>query len=77
MLGSSKEEGMHDESQELAVGGTADYSAGKTDVTVQVGTKRLSVVEKVGFSLGDAASNIYFQTLISFDRFRRLCERVR
>jgi GPH family glycoside/pentoside/hexuronide:cation symporter len=57
---------MQDESQELAVGGTADCSLGKAAVTVQVGSEKLSLVEKVGFSLGDAASNIYFQTLISF-----------
>jgi glycoside/pentoside/hexuronide:cation symporter, GPH family len=57
---------MQDESQELAAGGTADYSMGKAAVTMQAGLKKLSLGEKVGFSLGDAASNIYFQTLISF-----------
>ncbi len=57
---------MQDESQELAVGGTADYRVGQAAVTVQAAAPKLSVVEKVGFSLGDAASNIYFQTLISF-----------
>ena len=57
---------MQDESQELAAGGTADYSLGKAAVTVQAGAKRLSFVEKAGFSLGDAASNIFFQTWIFF-----------
>ena len=33
---------------------------------MQDGSQKLSVVEKVGFSLGDAASNIFFQTFILF-----------
>jgi glycoside/pentoside/hexuronide:cation symporter, GPH family len=57
---------MQDESQELAAGGTADCSTGKTAVTVQAGLKKLSLAEKVGFSLGDAACNIFFQTWILF-----------
>jgi GPH family glycoside/pentoside/hexuronide:cation symporter len=57
---------MQDESQELTTGGTADYRLGKAVVATQAESQRLSLLEKVGFSLGDAASNIYFQTLISF-----------
>ncbi len=57
---------MQDESQELTVGGTGDNSVGKAAGATQVGSRKLSIVEKVGFSFGDAASNIYFQTLISF-----------
>jgi GPH family glycoside/pentoside/hexuronide:cation symporter len=57
---------MQDESQELAVGGSADNSVGKSAFGMQAGVQRLSVVEKVGFSLGDAACNIFFQTWIMF-----------
>jgi hypothetical protein len=57
---------MQDESQELAAGGTTDYSLGKAAVTMQAGLKKLTLMEKVGFSLGDAASNIFFQTWIFF-----------
>jgi len=33
---------------------------------VQASTERLSIKEKIGYSLGDTASNIYFQTFILF-----------
>lgn len=57
---------MQDESQGFSIGGTGDYSLGKAAADVRTGSQRLSVVEKVGFSLGDAASNIFFQTFILF-----------
>lgn len=57
---------MQDESQGLPLGGEGSYGAGKTTDVAQVGLQKLSVVEKVGFSLGDAASNIFFQTFILF-----------
>ncbi|MDX1429213.1 MAG: glycoside-pentoside-hexuronide (GPH):cation symporter [Rhodothermales bacterium] len=34
--------------------------------TADTGRRRLSIKEKVGFSLGDAASNLYFQTFVVF-----------
>ncbi len=57
---------MQDESQGLPPGGDADSSLGKAAVDVQTESQKLSVAEKVGFSLGDAASNIFFQTFILF-----------
>ena len=33
---------------------------------MQASTERLSIKEKIGYSLGDTASNIYFQTFILF-----------
>jgi GPH family glycoside/pentoside/hexuronide:cation symporter len=57
---------MQDESQGLPLGPEASYSLGKAVGSVQVASQKLSVVEKVGFSLGDAASNIFFQTFILF-----------
>jgi GPH family glycoside/pentoside/hexuronide:cation symporter len=57
---------MQDESQGRVKGGTAENKLNKSADTIQVGLRKLSIREKVGFSLGDAASNIYFQTLISF-----------
>lgn len=48
---------MQDE--ELSIGG-------KAAVNVQAESQKLSIAEKVGFSLGDAASNIFFQTFILF-----------
>jgi GPH family glycoside/pentoside/hexuronide:cation symporter len=57
---------MQDESQELNIRETANKNGDKATVVGQVDSFKLSIVEKVGFSLGDAASNIYFQTLISF-----------
>ena len=33
---------------------------------MEIKTERLSLKEKIGFSLGDAASNLYFQTFIIF-----------
>ncbi len=43
---------------------TSPEATASTDPTLQ--TARLSLREKVGYSLGDAASNIYFQTFIIF-----------
>ena len=57
---------MSDESQKPSIGGPADCGLGETSVNLRGGSQRLSVVEKVGFSLGDAASNIFFQTFILF-----------
>jgi len=57
---------MQNESQEFPIGAAADYSLGKAPVHVRAGSQKLSVVEKVGFSFGDAASNIFFQTFILF-----------
>jgi GPH family glycoside/pentoside/hexuronide:cation symporter len=57
---------MQDESQDLTIGGKVSKNVGKATLIGQNGSLKLSFVEKVGFSLGDAASNIYFQTLISF-----------
>jgi glycoside/pentoside/hexuronide:cation symporter, GPH family len=50
---------MQDESQEITASGTMDD-------TMPEGPQKLSLVEKVGFSSGDAACNIFFQTWINF-----------
>jgi GPH family glycoside/pentoside/hexuronide:cation symporter len=57
---------MRDDSQELARGAAANHGLGTTTATTQVGSQRLPLVEKMGFSLGDAACNIFFQTWIAF-----------
>ena len=57
---------MQDESQELSIGAAADHSQGKAAVNGRAESQKLSIMEKVGFSLGDAASNIFFQTFILF-----------
>jgi glycoside/pentoside/hexuronide:cation symporter, GPH family len=67
MSNPSKEQRMQDESKGLTVGARIGASVGKAPATtVQSGLKKLSLAEKVGFSLGDAASNIFFQTWIFF-----------
>jgi hypothetical protein len=63
---SAKGQAMQDESQELSIDGTADCGTGHAAVAVQVGAEKLSIVEKVGVSLGHAASDILFQTFILF-----------
>jgi GPH family glycoside/pentoside/hexuronide:cation symporter len=57
---------MADQSQEFTSSGEIGYGPGKAAVNVRAGSQKLSIVEKVGFSLGDAASNIFFQTFILF-----------
>jgi GPH family glycoside/pentoside/hexuronide:cation symporter len=66
ILDPSREYGMQDESQGIPTGGTAGCGPSKAGVTAQVGSQKLSIGEKVGFSLGDAACNIFFQTWILF-----------
>jgi GPH family glycoside/pentoside/hexuronide:cation symporter len=62
----SRERGMQDDSQEIAVPETADYGAGKPAGAAPATPQKLSLVEKAGFSLGDAACNLFFQTWILF-----------
>jgi glycoside/pentoside/hexuronide:cation symporter, GPH family len=57
---------MQDESQELSTGGEAGIGLGKAVATAQAGLKKLSVVEKVGYSMADAAANFVFMTMILF-----------
>ena len=57
---------MQDKSQKLDVGGRTDNRPSGSAVVVQAGSRGLSLVEKAGFSLGDAACNIFFQTWIIF-----------
>lgn len=57
---------MQDGSQDAPIGGMADDSSGKHAAGVPGAAQKLSIREKVGFSLGDAASNIFFQTFILF-----------
>jgi len=57
---------MADESQGLPLGGEASHGLGKAAVRVQVASQKLSVVEKVGYSMADAAANFVFMTMILF-----------
>lgn len=57
---------MADQSQEFTSGGEISNGLGQAAVNARAGSQKLSIVEKVGFSLGDAASNIFFQTFILF-----------
>ena len=57
---------MAEQSQEITIRGTADSGAGKPGGGAQAPSQKLSIVEKAGFSLGDAACNIFFQTWILF-----------
>src|SRR5512137_752726 len=59
-------EQMHGEPNERARERTADHRTRGSAVAVQQRPRPLSLVEKVGFSLGDAACNIFFQTWIIF-----------
>jgi Na+/melibiose symporter-like transporter len=56
---------MQDESQGLPLGGEAGY-LGKAADSVQVASQKLSVTEKVGYSMADAAANFVFMTMILF-----------
>ena len=43
---------------------------GVADATIlRVGSQKLSVLEKIGYSLGDLAANLIFQTLMAFLAF--------
>ncbi len=57
---------MHDEPRESTVLTTSADRAGADAAARQDGPRSLSLVEKAGFSLGDAACNIFFQTWIIF-----------
>jgi Na+/melibiose symporter-like transporter len=57
---------MPDESQGLPLGGEASYSLGKGAGSVQAAAQKLSMVEKVGYSMADAAANFVFMTMILF-----------
>ena len=39
------------------------------DITMQTESEKLSVTEKVGYSLGDLAANLIFQTFVTFIAF--------
>ncbi len=56
---------MQGESQELPLGPEASRRLGKA-VSVPVAAQKLSVVEKVGYSMADAAANFVFMTMILF-----------
>ena len=47
-------------SQEISVTGKSD------DLKKPVTTQKLSFFEKVGYSLGDLAANLVFQTLVTY-----------
>jgi GPH family glycoside/pentoside/hexuronide:cation symporter len=57
---------MQDESQGLPLGPKAGYGLGKAGVGAPAATQKLSVVEKVGYSMADAAANFVFMTMILF-----------
>ena len=57
---------MHGEPQESALERTADDRTRGSAVAGHERPRPLSLVEKAGFSLGDAACNIFFQTWIIF-----------
>lgn len=57
---------MPDESQGLPLGGKASYRLGKAAGGVPTAAQKLSVVEKVGYSMADAAANFVFMTMILF-----------
>jgi glycoside/pentoside/hexuronide:cation symporter, GPH family len=57
---------MQNESQKISPGGTTDHRPSGSAAAAQAGSRGLSLLEKAGFSLGDAACNIFFQTWIIF-----------
>lgn len=57
---------MQDESQGLSTDRQAGYPLGKDAGSGQVALQKLSVVEKVGYSMADAAANFVFMTMILF-----------
>ena len=60
---------MHDESPETILRGTTDHRPGGSAVALHGELRGLSLVEKAGFSLGDAACNMFFQTWILYSMF--------
>jgi Na+/melibiose symporter-like transporter len=57
---------MQDESRKLSPGGGASHRAGTPAGGGEIGAQKLSVVEKVGYSMADAAANFVFMTMILF-----------
>jgi GPH family glycoside/pentoside/hexuronide:cation symporter len=57
---------MPDESQGVPLDGQAGYRLGKAAGSVPEAAQNLSVVEKVGYSMADAAANFVFMTMILF-----------
>lgn len=57
---------MQDESRKRILTATTDDRPSGSAAAGHAGSHRLSLVEKAGFSLGDAACNIFFQTWIIF-----------
>jgi GPH family glycoside/pentoside/hexuronide:cation symporter len=57
---------MQDESQGLPLDRQVGYPLGKDAGNGQVVAQKLSVVEKVGYSMADAAANFVFMTMILF-----------
>lgn len=57
---------MQDEPQDAPIGGMADYRSGKDIAGVQGATQKLSIREKIGYGVGDTASNLFFQITIYF-----------
>ena len=57
---------MPDKSQGLPLGGKAGYRRSKAVGGVPVAAQKLSVGEKVGYSMADAAANFVFMTMILF-----------
>ena len=57
---------MADQSQGPSAGGNADQGLGKDAVALKAATGKLSDGEKIGYGLGDTASNLFFQITIYF-----------
>ena len=57
---------MQGETQEPSPGGHAGHGSGTAAGGVQAAAQKLSVVEKVGYSMADAAANFVFMTMILF-----------
>ncbi len=57
---------MQGETQELPPGGHAGHGSGTAAGAVRVAAQKISVVEKVGYSMADAAANFVFMTMILF-----------
>jgi GPH family glycoside/pentoside/hexuronide:cation symporter len=57
---------MADESQGLPLGQEAGYRLGRAALGAPVAAQKLSVVEKAGYSMADAAANFVFMTMILF-----------
>ncbi|MCU0916237.1 MAG: MFS transporter [Planctomycetes bacterium] len=59
---------MPDESQGLPLDSPAGYRLGKAAGRMAVAAQKLSVTEKVGYSMADAAANFVFMTMILFQK---------